>query len=68
MSFERFLLPILLILLIVVAMLRGVQEALLAGILAMLVVVSIFVQRGFNEIIRGLEAIDRRLNEPTLRL
>ncbi len=68
MSFERFLLPILLTLLIVVAMLRGFQEALLAGILAMLVVVSIFVQRGFNEVIRGLEAIDRRLNEPTLKL
>ncbi len=68
MHFERFLLPILLILLIGVAMLRGFQEALLAGILAMLVVVSIFVQRGFNETIRGLEAIDRRLNEPTLKL
>ncbi len=64
MSFGRFLLPVLLVLLIGVAMLRGFQEALLAGILAMLVVVSIFVQRGFNEVIRGLESVDQRLNRP----
>ncbi len=64
MSFERFLLPVLLVLLIAVATLRGLQEALLAGILAMLVVVAIFIQRGFNEVIRGLESVDRRLNRP----
>jgi glucose-6-phosphate-specific signal transduction histidine kinase len=64
MAFERFVLPVLLIVLIVVAMFRGFQEAVLSGILAMLVVLAIFVQRGFNEVIKGLESLDRRLNRP----
>ncbi len=59
-----FILPVLLVVLIVVAVFRGVEAALLSGILAMLVVVAIFVQRGFNEVIRGLESVDRRLNRP----
>ncbi len=62
MTFERFVLPVLLILLVLVAVFRSVEAALLAGILAMLVVVAVFVQRGFNEIITGLESLDRRLN------
>lgn len=64
MSFERFILPVLLVALIVVAMFRGFQEAVLSGILSMLVVLAIFVQRGFNEVIKGLESVDRRLNRP----
>ena len=62
MVFERFVLPALLIVLIVVAVFRSVEAALLAGILAMLVVLAVFVQRGFNEVIKGLESLDRRLN------
>ncbi len=64
MSFERFLLPVLLVLLIVVAVFRSFEGALLAGILAMLVVLAVFVERGFNEVIKGLESLDRRLNRP----
>jgi hypothetical protein len=64
MSFERFVLPVLLILLIVVAVFRSFEAALLSGIMAMLVVLAVFVQRGFNEVIRGLESLDRRLNRP----
>ncbi len=62
MTLVRFVLPALLIVLIVVAVFRSFEAALLAGILAMLVVVAIFVQRGFNEVIKGLESLDRRLD------
>ncbi len=58
----RFVLPFLLIILIGVAVFEGFTPALLAGILSMLVIVAVFVERGFNEVIKGLESIDRRLN------
>lgn len=61
----RFVLPILLLVMLAVVVFREgfiFQEALLAGIFAMLVVVAVFVERGFNEVIKGLESLDRRLN------
>lgn len=61
MLFERFVLPAVLILLIVTAAIYGYVAALLAAILAMLGVIAVFVQRGFNQVIAGLASIDRRL-------
>lgn len=64
MAIERFVLPVLLVLLIIVAVFRSFDSAVLSGILAMLVVLAVFIQRGFNEVIKGLESVDRRLNRP----
>jgi len=64
MTFARLVLPVLLLLLIIVAVFRSFEAALLSANLAMLVVVAVFVQRGFNEVIAGLQSLDRRLKGP----
>ena len=64
MLFERFVLPAVLLLLIVTAAIYGYEAALLAAILAMLGVIAVFIQRGFNQVIAGLASIDRRLSRP----
>jgi hypothetical protein len=58
---ERAVIPVFFIVFVVLAFYEGAQTALLFAIFAVVALIALFVQRGMNEIIKGLEALDRKL-------
>lgn len=58
---ERVAIPVFFLVFVVLAWNEGAATSLLFAIFATLVVIAIFLQRGLNEIIKGLEALDREL-------
>jgi hypothetical protein len=58
---DNALMVVLFVVFVIIAFNEGLTAALLFAIFGVLVVLAIFVQRGLNEIIKGLESLDRRL-------